>query len=289
MDKKIKVSIVIPIYNAEKYLAECLESLIHQTLKEIEIICVNNGSTDNSQKILEEYAEKDNRINILNNENNGPGAARNFGINAASGEYIGLCDSDDWVDLDFFEKLYNTAEKYNAELVCASMVRARKFHKKFRIKVDKEAVFSEVQEKLEACNAPKMCYVTNKIYKTKALKATGITFREGCFFEDIDYTFKIIYLLEKVAVVPNVYYYYRFNPKSIVKTHNPQKERDKMFAYSEVCRFAKEHNIFLQERYKMKEKKVINFLNIPILKIKIWEDYKKYYLFGFIKIAKIKG
>ena len=104
----IKVSVIVPVYNCEKYLKKCLDSLVNQTLKDIEIICVNDGSTDNSGRILEEYT--DSRIKIITKENGGLSSARNAGIAVAKGEYLGFVDSDDWVDLDFYEKLYNTAK-----------------------------------------------------------------------------------------------------------------------------------------------------------------------------------
>lgn len=283
-----KVSIVIPVYNSEKYLAECLDSLVSQTLENIEIICVNNGSVDESLHILQEYAQKDARLKVFDIENNGPGAARNFGITQACGEYIGFCDSDDWVDLDFYEKLYGAAKKYDADLACASMQRVRKHHSKFRIKIEKEAVFTDIQEKLDVCNIPKMCYTPNKIYKRTSLINSGVKFREGCFFEDVDYMFKVAYFLPKLVTVPSVCYYYRVNPCSIVKTHNEEKEKNKEYAYSEIRKFAKKYDIKLKESDKIVSRKLINFLGITILKIKIWENYKKYYLFGFLKIAKVK-
>ena len=101
----VKISIIVPVYNVEKYLPECLESLIHQTLKDIEIICINDGSTDNSLSILKDYAKKDSRIRIINKENWGISAARNSGINTAMGDFLSFIDSDDWIDLDFFENL----------------------------------------------------------------------------------------------------------------------------------------------------------------------------------------
>ena len=106
LGKTIKVSIIIPVYNVEKYLQKCLESLVNQTLKEIEIICINDGSTDKSEEILKIFAQKDDRIIVVNKENEGQSVARNVGIKLAKGEFLGFVDSDDWVDLDFFEKLY---------------------------------------------------------------------------------------------------------------------------------------------------------------------------------------
>ena len=121
-----KVSVIVPVYNTEKYLEKCLNSLINQTLHDIEVICVNDGSTDNSLNILNQYAQKDNRIKIINQENKMQGAARNAGTQIAAGEYIGFVDSDDWIDLDYFEKLYNAATKYNLDIALATNVRISK-------------------------------------------------------------------------------------------------------------------------------------------------------------------
>ena len=112
-----KFSVIIPVYNVEKYLEECLNSVINQTLKDIEIICINDGSTDNSLKILEEYAQKDDRFVILNQENQGQGIARNKAIDIAKGEYISFVDPDDWIELDALEKLYNYFKETNAEVI----------------------------------------------------------------------------------------------------------------------------------------------------------------------------
>ena len=101
-----KVSIIVPVYNVEKYLERCLDSLINQTLTNIEIVCINDGSTDNSGKILDDYAAKDNRIKVIHQNNAGQAVARNNGLKIANGNYINFVDSDDWVDLDFIEKLY---------------------------------------------------------------------------------------------------------------------------------------------------------------------------------------
>ena len=107
--EKIKVSVIVPTYNNEKYLVRCLISLIKQTLKEIEIIVINDGSTDRTKELLNEFSKTDCRIKVIHQENKKQGAARNEGLKIAEGEYIGYVDSDDWVDLDYFEKLYNNS------------------------------------------------------------------------------------------------------------------------------------------------------------------------------------
>ncbi|MDR1584531.1 MAG: glycosyltransferase [Prevotellaceae bacterium] len=117
-ENRIKISIVVPVYNVEKYLRQCLDSLVNQTLKDIEIICINDASPDNSLEILQEYAQKDDRIIIINlKENRKQGGARNAGIRIARGEYIALVDSDDWCALGFCEKLWDASENGTVDLV----------------------------------------------------------------------------------------------------------------------------------------------------------------------------
>ena len=117
------VSVLIPVYNVEKYLSRCLDSLINQTLTDIEIICVNDGSTDGSLKILKQYQEKDNRIVIVDKKNGGLPSARNAGLDRARGQYVGFVDSDDYVEPSMFETLYKTAKKKNSEVViCGAQI-----------------------------------------------------------------------------------------------------------------------------------------------------------------------
>ena len=105
-----KVSVIIPVYNTEQYLNKCLDSLVNQTLKDIEIILINDGSTDNSQNIIDEYSAKyPDKIKSFIKENGGQATARNLGITKATGEYIGFVDSDDWIELNMYEELYNKA------------------------------------------------------------------------------------------------------------------------------------------------------------------------------------
>lgn len=111
IDYEPKVSVIIPVYNVEEYLRQCLDSVINQTLKEIEIICVDDGSTDSSLEILKEYAAKDHRITVITQQNNGAAIARNIGLYNINANYIGFIDADDYIDLDFYEKLLNNGYK----------------------------------------------------------------------------------------------------------------------------------------------------------------------------------
>ena len=118
-----KVSILIPIYNVEKYLRQCLESVVNQTLEDIEIICINDGSTDSSPEIIREFASRDSRIKVIDKQNTGYGHSMNQGLKAATGEYIGIVESDDFVELNMFESLYITAKNNGAEVVKSEYVK----------------------------------------------------------------------------------------------------------------------------------------------------------------------
>lgn len=118
-----KVSIIVPIYNVQEYLRECLDSLLSQTLQEIEIICVNDGSTDHSPEILESYATLDARVKVMHKENSGYGASMNQGIRAASGEYIGIVEPDDYVETEMYEELYRQAKEFQLDWIIYLAVR----------------------------------------------------------------------------------------------------------------------------------------------------------------------
>lgn len=122
---KPKLSILVPIYNVEKYLSQCLESITAQTLQDIEIICINDGSMDGSLDIIKDFAKNDNRIVIIDKPNSGYGDSMNQGLEKATGEYIGIVESDDWIELDAFERLYQIARKNKADVVKANYYKVR--------------------------------------------------------------------------------------------------------------------------------------------------------------------
>lgn len=138
----MKVSVIIPVYNSEKYLEKCLNSLIKQTLEDIEIVCINDGSTDNSLEILNAYAKKDRRIKVLSQKNLKQGAARNNGLKIAQGEFISFVDSDDWVDFDYLEKLYNAAIDNNVNMAASSITREKKHSARTHLGLSTKAVYT---------------------------------------------------------------------------------------------------------------------------------------------------
>lgn len=276
-----KVSIIVPVYNVEKFLDRCLNSLINQTLKEIEIICINDGSVDNSLQILEKFAKQDDRITILNQKNSGQSTARNRGIDKASGIYLGFVDSDDWVDLNYFEKLYTSAEKYNCDMAVSGIIRLHKWNKKFHLKFEEEKVTDNTDEKFEICDVPELSYVWNKIYKRESFMSKNLRFEEGIFFEDVIMTPKILYSLGKLITVPDTYYYYWRNPNSTVTKRTDKVNNDSIYAHNKAMEFIKEHNIDISSHEPITKR--YKFFGITILKIRQKGNKKVTSLFNIIK------
>lgn len=275
------ISVIVPVYNTQKFLEKCLESIINQTFKDIEIICINDGSTDNSMSILNDYSEKDSRIKIINQKNAGLSCARNTGINNAKGEYIGFVDSDDWIDLDFFEKLYNAAKNYDADIASAGIKRVRSYKWKYHLKIKEEEVTENTDRKFVLCDVPEKCYVWNKIYRLGKIKQFSLYFEAGIYFEDRCFTCEALSKLKRLVVVPDTYYNYWTNPNSIVKSKSTKKTQDAKYTNEKMMKILKLNNINL-EHYAEKIKK-IKFLGLTILKIKIFKHKKQYILFNQIR------
>ena len=220
-----KISIIIPVYNVEKYLRECLESVLNQTFRDFEIICVDDGSIDKSLEILQEYKKKDDRFVILQQKHSGAGAARNNGIRAAQGKYIQFLDSDDYFEPDMLEEMYNHAEKFNADLtVCSS----RKVDDEgniletgspnFPINIDKvpmEKVFSrkDFKEDIFSLFTP---VVWNKLIKRSLLKENNLEFPPLKIYEDIAFAHSLVICANRIAAFNKELVNYRFNrPESL--------------------------------------------------------------------------
>ncbi|MDR2067658.1 MAG: glycosyltransferase [Holosporaceae bacterium] len=280
-----KVSVVVPVYNAAELLPRCLDSLVNQTLENIEIICVNDGSTDGSCEILEKYSTKDSRITVLHQENLGQGAARNVGMNAASGEYLGFVDADDWIELDYFEKLYLAAKKHRAEIACCGIIRKYQSSKtKVKLVLPKEEVYSLTLEKYRITETPRKCYVYNKIYRRSEIEKHRLRFPEGVFFEDIAFTIRALYHLKTLVTVPDTLYFYWVNYKSTTRNMGDKKQRDLLAAREDFIKFSQQHHINCEENHYIRRKITYKFLGVPFMKIYQWETIEKYYLFALIPI-----
>ena len=271
----IKLSIIVPVYNVAEYLERCLNSLINQTLNEIEIICVNDGSTDNSLCILEKFAGLDKRIKIINQKNKGLSGARNTGIKLVQGEYFGFLDSDDWVDLDYFEKLYKRAKNCDADISLGDFIRKGKFKHKIRLKLNKEEEFVGDNEKFYGSQFYHFPCVWNKIYKTS--KFNDLRFIEGIFFEDGPYTIQALHRANKVVTCCNTYLYYFVNPNSIVKTLNKKKEQDMYNSSKFILNYIKD-NMQIQDKGIYYETFAQKLWRIKLYSTVENLYYKKYYI-----------
>lgn len=280
-----KVSIIVPVYNVEKYLRKCLDSLINQTLKDIEIICINDGSTDKSLEILEEYKNRDSRIILLNQENSGQSVARNRGIEIAKGEYLGFVDPDDWIDLDYYEKLYYSANTNDTDIAVGGIIRVTGIKKKKFLNFEKETITDNTNLKFELCDVPEKSYVWNKIYKTEKLKEIGLEFEKGIFYEDCIFTPQALFYLGKIVTVPNIYYYYLRRGNSTVKQRSEKANADNVYAHKKANDFIKKHNIDISSH----EPKTYRFkiFGVTIFKIRQIGKRKQYALFNIIKIGKL--
>lgn len=284
----VKVSVIVPVYNVEKYLRECLDSLVKQTLKDIEIITVNDGSPDNSLQILEEYATRDNRIKIINQKNAGLSAARNNGVKAASGEFVAFVDSDDWVDLDFCEKLYDAAMCENADIAAGELICYENPQKNVKqICYKNKIVCKGLKEKYyKLLNGAAHCYVCNKIYRREVLVKSGIVFPEGKVYEDMHWSPKVIGELGKAVAIGSVAYYYRQNTSSI--THltpkNEKMTRDYREARAALVKFADMHNLSVP--FSMWKKIYFRILGLPLMQLSYGDTGMRFYFMGICLFEK---
>jgi glycosyltransferase involved in cell wall biosynthesis len=280
----IKISVIVPVYNVAKYLPACMDSIVLQTLQEIEIICVNDGSTDNCGEILERYSRKDKRILVITQSNQGLSHARNTGIALAKGEYVGLVDSDDVICPDYYEKLYAAAQKQDADIAATNI--RRFLFGRYKLRYCEAAIYTDVQAKMDAANIPRYNYVWNKIYRKSLI--LQYPFTEGIYFEDINWTIKIVYGANKLVTVPDTAYYYRKISQSIVQSRSERKTEDWRLAMKELLDFAKAHRIRFKERDYMKQKTRVMLFGITVFKGYHWSYRSRYKLFGILPFLTVE-
>ncbi|WP_147329299.1 glycosyltransferase family 2 protein [Fusobacterium mortiferum] len=210
----VKISVMVPIYNTSKYLKKCLDSIINQSLKEIEIICVNDGSTDNSLEILKEYQQRDKRIIIINKKNGGLTSARNCALRIAKGEYCLNIDSDDWIEGNYFETIYNKADEKKLDILISDIVFEYSSLKKSEIKRDMNLLNDEIIdgktyiEKFFTINF--LGYTWNKLIKRELYTKYDIEYNENIFMlEDVEVVGKLGYFAKRIGKVNEAFYHYR--------------------------------------------------------------------------------
>jgi glycosyltransferase involved in cell wall biosynthesis len=257
----IKLSVIIPVYNTERFLAKCLESVIYQTygrkdgagnLEDIEIIIVDDGSTDKSADIYNKYISLDKRISLIKQKNAGVSVARNRGIAAAAGQYIHFIDSDDYLDLDYYEKMLQAARFANADIASSGFRQiADNSRVNISIKYADLLILNSIEQKAAFLNLREYPSVWRHLFKRSLIQQYNLSFEAGnCCGEDAVFTVSALYFANKSVLVPNCMYNYAVNPNSISFSKDPEKEkrriRDEKHSWEQIMRFSKEHNFELK-------------------------------------------
>ena len=235
-----KVSVIVPIYNVEKYLEKCINSLLSQTLEDIQIILVNDGSKDNSGNIAKEY-EKNNkdRVIYVEKENGGLSDARNYGLKYATGDFIAFLDSDDYIEKDAYEEMYNKAIEENADYVECDFI--WEFPNKIRI--DKQYPYKNKKEMLSFVRV----VAWNKLIKRQLITDNNLEFPKGLRYEDVEFTYKLIPFINKFAYVDKPFIHYVQREGSIANVQN-ERTAEIFTVLDNVIEFYKKNNIYEEYR-----------------------------------------
>ena len=261
---RLKVAVIVPVYNVEKYIKDCLDSCINQTLQDIAIICVNDGSTDGSLGILKDYAAKYSKIHIINKPNGGLGAARNTGIkylidNDINPQYIYFVDSDDWLELDALKKLYNKASQSNSDVCIMQIkqyievdksIRQEEWYRNNCYKIRKNDIcsFGEIKPAIFTSCCVAYCHFYSYEFLVNSLWENGQFYPENLLFEDVYPHVKSLILAKRIAFLDECLYYYRIRDGSIMTSLNKGKKVFDIFK-----------SIYLIENF-LKDKEVFNEL-----------------------------
>lgn len=210
----MKVSVIVPVYNAEKTLRPCLDSLLNQTLDDYEVLAVNDGSTDGSAALLEEYRQRfPRRLRVLTVENGGQGRARNLALAEARGDFLGFADSDDWADPSLYEKLWRAAAEQNADLAVCDALEEWPEGKQVLLP------FSHFERPIKMSTA-----VWNKLVRRETLGQ--VRFAEGLWYEDLAYVVQLLLRTDRIVTVPEALYHYRCGHSSTMNNSNAGRNRD---------------------------------------------------------------
>lgn len=258
------ISVIVPVYNVEKYLEQCVNSIINQSYKDIEIILVNDGSTDNSGNICNELAQKDNRIIVIHKENGGLGLARNSGLDVAKGEYVTFVDSDDYIETNSIEDMYNMVVEEKIDTCIGGFIRVLDDttvvgRKQYESKIyENEKVLTELLPKLIGSSTKEKdairMSVWNAMYSMKIIKDNNLRFpsERQYISEDIIFDLDYYKYAKRVAISDNCNYNYRVNVESLTKSYNPKRFELTKALYQKELEKIKELNIFEQADYRLK-------------------------------------
>ncbi len=215
-----KITVAIPVYNCENTLQKCLDSVINQSFKDIEILLINDGSPDNSEEICLDYMKKDERIKYIRRENGGLASVRNLALSKAQGEYLCFVDSDDYIDADALSFMYEKAEKEQCDIVLCGYFTENGDAQQRVIYVGEKGDALDLKE-LKAKNLIDPAW--NKLYRLDFLKKTGVKFPEGEYYEDTFFNLSLMPFNPKITVYEECFYHYVLNMGSITRRYNKEK------------------------------------------------------------------
>ncbi len=279
------VSVIVPVYNVEDFLRQCLESIVQQSFRDFEIIIVDDGSTDSSRSIAEEYEKKYSNIRIISQENGGLGAARNTGILESKGEYLLLVDSDDIIDKDTLQVLVDTVNTTGADLVVFDLLIADINDRP--INISKGCMHKNPGSTLSKCpelllDWPSAC---NKFYHRKLFMDTEIRFPGRVWYEDFRTTPKILTLASHIEYVNKPFYHYLQRPGSIMHSSKVDRNKEIIDAFDDLLDYFKEHKLFDMYHKELEYLAVLHifiFASVRVLKadrkhplLKIFQSYVK--------------
>lgn len=230
------ISVIVPIFNVEKYLKKCIDSIINQTYKNLEIILVDDGSTDNSPNICDEYIKKDSRVKVVHKENGGLSSARNVGLDLAKGELIAFVDSDDYIELEMYEKLKSNMDKYDSDIAICQFKKISKYFLKKVIGVNDEMIYEGKDIFLHMGEIKAIAW--NKLYRKQLFK--NIKYPEGRLFEDMFVLCDILNNAKRVSVLNEPLYNYTLRKSSISRSYD-EKHLDMIDAFDSRINFFEKH------------------------------------------------
>lgn len=246
--KEKDITVVVPVYNVSKYLKTCIESILGQTYRKLDIILIDDGSTDDSGIICDEYKKTDTRIRVFHKKNGGLSSARNVGIENAKGTFITFVDSDDYIEPTYIEYLYNSITKNNCQIAICDFIKVDEFSE---LEDNKTEIKHNIKEYVFSFDSSIKNVFLNeyhgvdfvawaKLYRTELFSKTGIRYPEGKLHEDTLTTYKLFYVANGLSYIDIPLYCYRIREGSIMTSRFDLKKLDKLVATREVCKFLKQ-------------------------------------------------
>lgn len=260
---EIKISIIVPVYNTSKFLEKCMRSITEQNFKDIEIICVNDGSKDNSLEILEKLQKEDNRIIIVNKENSGSSSARNTALKIAKGKYCLNIDSDDWIEQGYFKALYERAEKDNLDITLSNIIfdhldKPQKNYILNDLKISDIKVITGNEYINIFLTENFNGFTWNKLIKTELYKKNSITYNEKIFmFEDVEVVLRLSKHAEKIGKINSAFYHYIQHQSNGCQNVSIKRLKDIEECFNSLLEYFKNDN---EKIFKLKNRKSLTLI-----------------------------